>query len=115
MVKAFDEAAQTNDQLDTNGQHFRTFVFMFAHVILHELGHMLVTFLTRGEAVTPPRIKAEVTGYSNKYRGEAGRNLELILFGGNLEYYLGDADDASQASPHSCHSLYVHVYFQVSD
>ena len=98
MVKAYDEAAQTNDPLDINRQHFRSFVFMFAHVILHELGHMLVTFLSRGEAVTPPRIKAEVSGYSNRYRGEAGRNLELILFGGNLEYYFGDADDASQAS-----------------
>ena len=100
MVKAFDKAAQTNDPLDTNKQHFQAFVFMFAHVLLHELGHMLVTFLTRGEAVTPPRIRAQVSGYSGKYKGEAGRNLELILFGGNLEYYIGDADDDSKASPH---------------
>ena len=99
MVKAFDQAGQTNDPLDINNQHFRTFVFMFAHVFLHELGHMLVTFLTRGEAATPSRIRAQVSGYSDKYKGEAGRNLELILFGGNLEYYFGDADDASQASP----------------
>ena len=97
MVKAFHETARTNDPLDK--QHFQTFVFMFAHVFLHELGHMLVTFLTRGEAVTPPRIRAQVSGYSDKYKGEAGRNLELILFGGSLEYYHGDAEDDSQASP----------------
>ena len=92
MVKAFHEAADK--------QHFRTFVFMFAHVFLHELGHMLVTFLTKGEAATPPRIRAQVSGYSDEYKGEAGRNLELILFGGNLEYYFVDADDPSQASLH---------------
>lgn len=97
---AFDQTEQTDDPLDINNQRFRTFVFMFAHVFLHELGHMLVTFLTRGEAATPPRIRAKVRGYSDKYKGEAGRNLELILYGGNQEYYFGDADDASQASAH---------------
>ena len=100
MVNASDQAEQTNDPRDINNQRFRSFVFMIAHVFLHELSHMLVTFLTRGEAGTPPRIRAQLSGYSDKDRGEAGRNLELILFGGNQEYYFGDADDDSQASPH---------------
>lgn len=99
MVAAGIRAAQTNNPNDYENKRFRTFIFMFANTFLHEIGHVLVTFLTKGRTWTPPRITAQVGGYSGDFHGEAGRNLETIIFGGTMEYYLDPADDESQVRP----------------
>ena len=99
MVAAATRAAQTNDPSDDENKRFRTFIFMFANTFLHEIAHILVTFLTKGRTGTPPRITAQVGGYSGDLRGEAGRNLEIIIFGGTIEYNLDPADDESQVRP----------------
>ena len=99
MVAAANRAEQTNDRGDYDNKRFRTFIFLWANTILHELGHTLITFLNRGGGETPPHITSEVSGYSSEYRGEAGRNLETILFGGVMQYYQDFADDDSQVWP----------------
>ena len=54
-------------------------------MFLHEMAHVFVTFLTKGEAYTPVRMSA--ADYSRvQGMGEAGRNLETIIFGGTIEY-----------------------------
>ncbi len=73
---------------------------MFANVFLHEIGHILVTFLTKGKTGTPHHVRPQLAGYSVPGRGEAGRSLETILFGGTQEYYRDFDDDDSQVSPH---------------
>lgn len=101
MVAAATRAGQTYDPSDDENRRYRTFIFLFANAFLHEIGHTLVTFLTKGRTGTPPHIKAQVRGYSGEFHGEAGRNLETIIFGGTLEYYLDHADDYSQPGvPH---------------
>ena len=96
MVAALIRAEQTNDPNDYEHRRFRIFNFIFANTFLHEIAHVFVTFLTKGRTGTPRRLRAEVTGYSGEDRGEAGRHLETIIFGGTLEYYRDHADDDSQ-------------------
>lgn len=96
MVVAMTRAEQTNDQNDYEHRRFRTFNFIFANTFLHEIGHVFVTFLTKGQMGTPRRLRAEISGYSGQDRGEAGRCLETIILGGTLEYYRDRADDNSQ-------------------
>lgn len=64
-------------------QRFRVYLFTFAKSMLHEIGHMFVTFLTHGETTTPPHISGKVAGYEGK-RGEAGERLENLIFGGRV-------------------------------
>ena len=67
---------------------FRTFQFLFANTILHEVGgHVLITFLSQGRLMTPPQGPFRAAGYSNSQAGESGRTLETSLFGGTMEYY----------------------------
>ena len=67
---------------------FRTFQFLFANTILHEVGgHILITFLGQGRPVTPPQQPFSIEGYSNDQAGESGRTLETFLLGGTIEYY----------------------------
>jgi hypothetical protein len=68
-------------------QRFKNFLVMFACGLVHETAHIVITWLSNGREDTPPSIG--VAGYNNRgnNRGEAGRRLELELFGGTLEYY----------------------------
>ena len=106
MVEAATRAHRTNDLCDHENRRFRTFLFMFANVLLHEIGHVLVTFLTKGKTGTPQHVRPQLAGYSMPGTGEAGRSLETILFGGTQEYYRDLDDDDSQVSPHDGFSLY---------
>ena len=99
MVAAATRADWTNNPSDNENKRFRIFIFMFANVFLHEIGHTLMTFLTRGGEGTPPRITAGTGGFSGDERGEAGRHLETTLFGGTLALYRDHADDDSQVRP----------------
>ncbi|CAD6575623.1 MAG: hypothetical protein ASARMPREDX12_007396 [Alectoria sarmentosa] len=102
MVAAATRAHRTNDPSDNENKRFRTFIFLFANTFLHEIGHTLVTFLTKGRTSTPRHIRATIRGYSADGRGEAGRNLEEIIFGGTMEFYRDRADDDSQPGiPHT--------------
>ena len=104
MVAAMTRAEQTNDPNDHEHKRFRSFKFVFANTLLHEIGHVFVTFLTKGRTATPSHLQADVAGYSGEHEGEAGRNLETIIFGGTIEYYRDHADDDSQVLSHH-HSL----------
>ena len=57
--------------------------------------------MSGGGIVTPPVALLRVSGYSSETAGEAGRALEIFLFGGIMEYYRDvnyQADD--QVRPH---------------
>lgn len=86
-----------------NGDRFRTFQFIFATTIVHEVGaHLLITFLCNGRELTPPSISAP--GYARSDDGgESGRFLETYLFGGTSEFYRDPRiwQDNSQVS-HIC-------------
>ncbi|CAF9939239.1 hypothetical protein IMSHALPRED_001266 [Imshaugia aleurites] len=94
--------SRVRDMVAADGQKcFRTFLFIFANTFLHEIAHIFVTYLDKGRSNTPPRIRAEVGGYSREDMGEAGRHLETTLFGGTLEYYRDHAmDDNQPGVPH---------------
>ena len=69
---------------------FRTWQFIFANILFHEIAHLFVTFLGNNStaARTPPHINCGLPGYSDGIiRGEAGRWLEYALFGGPFELY----------------------------
>ena len=101
MVAAATRASP-RDHKHYDNEQYRTFTFLFANTLLHEIGHLLVTFLTKGRARTPVRMGALTKGYSQcSERGEAGRNLETIIFGGTMEYCHDYTHDDSQVSPQS--------------
>ena len=88
-------AATRND-----AQRFRDFQFLFATTLVHEAGgHLFMGFLWKGRLLTPPHISAP--GYGSQAgvetSGEAGRWLELRLFGGTTEYYRDLSQDDQQA------------------
>jgi len=71
---------------------YRTFHFILVNTFVHEVGgHLLTTFITEGKTSTPPLVApGEIGGrggYGNTDVGEAGRVLEFMLFGANLEFY----------------------------
>lgn len=68
-------------------------MFMFANVFMHELGHLFMTYLTQGRADTPAGIYGRASGVTQgatSTRGEAGRYLETLVFGGVLGNYRND-------------------------
>lgn len=70
---------------------FRTWQFIFANLLCHEIAHLFVTFLgnTSPGTMTPPTIGCGLPGvYTDGIiKGEAGRWLEYVLFGGTFELY----------------------------
>ncbi len=65
-----------------NDEDHQTFLFMFAGVFLHEIGHVFVTYLTEGRDNSPTE-----TGMMEETKGESGRFLEQLVFGSVLNFY----------------------------
>lgn len=80
---------------------YDAFLFMFANTLLHELAHVLTTYLTEGKELTPPDAAPDVprelappdVPLPDKIEsaGEAGFSLEDFAFGGVM-YYMHDPD-----------------------
>lgn len=81
MSIAFGKASQTN-----NHHPFQAFLFMTANTLLHELGHVFVTYLTKGQSASPPQVNAVTEGVQGG-EGEAGLALESLIFGGTIAYF----------------------------
>ena len=86
MVEVATRARHTMDRSDYDNKQLRTFNFIFANAIFHELCHLFSTFLTKGRILTPPQLNAQVKGRVNENEGEAGRYMETRIFGRTLEY-----------------------------
>ena len=86
MVEAATRASHTMNRNDYDNKQLRTFNFILANAIFHELCHLFSTFLTKGRILTPPHLNAQIKGYVEEHRGEAGRYMETTLFGGTLEF-----------------------------
>ena len=80
-----------------NPEAFKTFQFRLANLMLHEIGgHLFITFLGYGKMGTPPSIRGHMTYSRRAGLGEAGRRLELDLFGGNMEFLRIEGEDIHQ-------------------
>lgn len=101
MVAAATRAVHSRDRNDYDNKQFRTFLFIFTNTFFHETCHLFTTFLTQGRAVTPRHIGAQVKGYSKLNRGEFGRYMETVFFGGTLEYYIDPTRGVGQVRLHN--------------
>lgn len=61
-------------------------MFKTANTIFHEMAHVFVTYLTKGQSLTPPRLNDPTVKISES-GGEAGRNMEVLLFGGTINHF----------------------------
>ena len=75
-------------------QQYRTFVFLFAITIFHELGHVFINFLSRGDYGTPEELNAP--GMHGPGQSEAGAGLEALVFDGIVMHARDVAYDESQ-------------------
>ncbi len=88
MVEAKERSRGKHpDHADT--RDFHRFIFMFTNVILHEISHVFITFLSKGapDTDTPIHMNAPVHGQVVEPVGEAGRWLEKNLFQGTIHYF----------------------------
>ena len=61
-------------------------LFMIVNNLFHEMGHVFGTWLSGGQADTPPQINALAPGPLEDL-GEAGRALENYTLGGQILFY----------------------------
>ena len=101
MVAAATRAKNSNDKNDYDNKQFRTFLFIFANAFFHETCHLFTTFLTQGRIATPQHIRPQVPGYSHMGKGEFGRYMETVVFGGTLEYYRDPTRGVGQVRLHN--------------
>lgn len=95
MSIAYDKMA--GNLADHERQHtFRAFMFKTANTLFHEMAHVFVTYLTKGQESTPPQINDPTVKVSEN-GGEAGRAMEVLLFGGTINYFR----EASSGKPSS--------------
>lgn len=75
---------------------------MFTVLVMHELGHIFVTYLNKGRSNTPPPFYGNVAGISQGTRGEAGRKLQEMLFGGVVGFYRHPKGNDGQVCSDKC-------------
>ena len=102
MVAAGNRAEKSEDKDSLWPKRFRVYLFALAKSFLHEVGHVFITFLGTGRFKTPPRMD-DLTGSkarnSQLERGEAGRKLESLVFGGRVYVLRNPEEDEDQVRP----------------
>lgn len=83
MLAAADKAKNSKSSDDRSD--LTLYLFFFATTVLHEIGHLFVTYLSQGKEDTPINVgPRDAFPEGEEERGEAGYNLEHRLFGGKL-------------------------------
>ena len=83
MLAAADKAK--NSESSDDRSDLTLYLFFFATTILHEIGHVFVTYLSEGKEDTPIDVGTrDISTEGEEERGEAGFNLEHRIFGGRL-------------------------------
>ena len=86
MWAAEKNTRPSHDSNSDADKQYRLFLFMTANIFLHEVGHVYITYLTKGRESTPPNTIAYVAGNLHGIQSEAGRNLETRIVGGTLNF-----------------------------
>ena len=92
MCAAAKKARESKDP--KTHQQYRTFVFLFAITLFHELGHVFITFLSRDDYETPEELNTP--GIHEPGQSEAGASLEILVFNGTVMHARDVAYDESQ-------------------
>ena len=90
MKEAADRAKGVTDPNDDRFKEHRTFLFHNAVLLLHELIHFFITFLSQSQELTPMYIQYDVTPVFSTSEGESGRYLEQLVFGGTIDTWRDD-------------------------
>ena len=99
MSTAFANAAGKHFT-DENSRHlFRASLFKTITILLHEIGHVFVTYLSKGQELSPRQINAPIGSVpveiGEKNSGEAGFTLEYLVFDGTVTFF----HEASSKTP----------------
>lgn len=71
-----------------------------ALTIVHELAHIFINFLGRGQRNTPESMADPSSDTSQASKGEAGAYLEYLMFGGRLLHLRNHAEGDEQVCPY---------------
>ena len=98
MALAREKAKKTTDV--TERENYEAFLFREVNCLLHEIAHVFITYLSKGrpELATPTEMKGDLMYDKEPNKGEAGRKLEALAFGGTMEYMV-DPDTGAGAEP----------------
>lgn len=85
-------AAERSNDKDNPNQvtDYQLYKFYFATGLLHETGHVFITYLSKGREDTPVSagpVDVWAPKRDGKERGEAGYNLEYKLYAGRVKWY----------------------------
>lgn len=90
MVRAAIKEKNATSPAERKKHHenYQAFLFLYANSLLHEIGHLFITYLSRGQQSchTPTNMKVPTIFDKHPEIGEAGRKLEALVFGGTMEY-----------------------------
>ena len=84
MADAYERAV--DEDSEDSKHRFRAFLFMTADTLLHEMAHVFITYLSKGQSLTPRQVNTLPTT-EEEIEGEAGRALEGLMFGGTINYF----------------------------
>lgn len=90
MVRAARKEKKASNAAERKKHHenHRNFLFLHANSLFHEIGHLFIAYLSKDQesCATPTTMKGPLIFEKNPEKGEAGRKLEALVFGGTMEY-----------------------------
>lgn len=99
MSTTFANAINKHFTDESSNHLFRVSLFKTITVLLHEIGHVFVTYLSKGQGLSPrqinPPLGSMTSNSSEKDIGEAGYTLEYLVFDGAVTWF----HEASSKAP----------------
>lgn len=106
MARASAQAGTTSSAARKMAGRYRSYLFLFSVSMAHELTHLFVAYLAKGNdaerCFTPRSVSyanyQQPIGDLGIMGGESGRFLEARLWGGAMEFYQDVKDDNEQVN-----------------
>ena len=83
MCKALDMSRDSQGRFSAHARDHQNLCLLFANTLVHEIAHVFITYLSKGQDAMPPGLIHRLPGIVPLCGGQSDRSLEDVAFGGN--------------------------------
>ena len=87
MCKALANSRKSQGRFSADARDHQNLCFLFANTLVHEIAHVFITYLSKGQDAMPPGLMPRLPGIVPLCGGISGKFQEEVVFGGISSFW----------------------------